>query len=80
MIDKAISEIDERLKFSIDYGKHIPEYFDALVIAKKSMESQKRLIEILEEMKNACNESDSFSYGFVMETINELRWDWKVDE
>jgi len=77
----AKNEIDSRLSETIqrDYREHIPEYFDALEIARKCIEAQMRLADILNDWDAGFKEGDSLSYKLVEQILNEVWYEWTDD-
>lgn len=42
LLFEALGQIEERLKMSDEYKANVPEYFEALEIAKKSIEKHRK--------------------------------------
>lgn len=75
LIFEAIFEIQERIKLKKDYGNNIPEYFEALELAKKALEKQLVLADYLESFASEDEEKhkdDTYSRTLVMEFLNSL--------
>lgn len=80
LLFEAKAYIDERLALSDDYKEQIPEYFNSLEIASKSIEAQIRLSELLNSFFDDLSEEDSFSVDLVYEILSGIRFDAKFDE
>lgn len=82
LLFEAKAQIDSRLTDAMraDYQKHIPEYFEALEIASKCIEAQGRLADMLNDFVADFRPEDSYSATLVLELLNEIRFDWKIDE
>lgn len=79
LLFEAKAQIDERLKIT-DYKEQIPEYYNALEIASKSIEAQIRLAELLNDFIATYNKENRYSEDVVIEFLNEIRFDYQEDE
>lgn len=73
LIFEAIGEIQGRLNLRKDYENTIPEYFEALEMAKKALEKQLVLADYLESFMAEDEEKhkdDRYSRALVLEFLN----------
>lgn len=79
----ALGEIEERLKMAFVYGVDIPEYFQALRVARKAILAQMRLAEYLNEFYAEDYEkhkNDSYSRGVVMDILQICSYEYEEKE
>lgn len=75
ILTKAKAEIDERLQLT-DYLKAIPEYYEMLEVAKKCIEAQERLNELLTDINTDLEPKDTCSVGLVRDMLETIKYDW----
>ena len=82
LLFEAKSEIDKRLSENLksDFGKHIPEYFEALELASKCIDAQQRLAHLLNEFWDGLTEADSFSAQLTYDMLRSCSIEAKFDE
>lgn len=75
----ALAQIEERIEVAKTMIEHVPEYYEALKIAKASIEAQMELANILNDLSAATKEGDTFSRDCLLETLYQV-WAGELPE
>lgn len=80
MLFEADNEIQSRLELHQEYKNDIPEYFEALEIAHKSIQKQMELADVINDFWLDVEKNDTFSATLVYDLLNQFRHDYEGDE
>jgi len=79
LLFEALAQIEERIQVAETMANHVPEYYEALKIAKASIEAQMELANILNDLSTATKEGDTFSRDCLFETLYQV-WAGELPE
>lgn len=79
LLIEALAQIEERIQVAETMPNYVPEYYEALKIAKASIEAQMELADILNDLSVATKEGDTFSRDCLLETLYQV-WAGELPE